>query len=540
MRKIWWIFTILTVVFVLTLLVLYWYLPLKIDQKIHQVITDNGLDIQYEHLNVNILKGNLSFHNAKAVFPYKNGPYGFKLQQSVSNILIEGLNWRDLQKKQQFSAKTIQLEQPDIHLLVDKSPTNLADTLSQQTAHNDSSVFLIEVDLLQINHGYFQLHYPQDTAVDFSIDTINFQIHQLAFNANEALTPEIVSHFNFNFQCFSSLDRKSVHRINIGKMVGNSRDSSLQVGQIEFVPLYSKKDFSSHVAKKAPRMDISLPYVLAEGLDYQKLFSNNFQAHRITVPYPDFRSYTDKNVPEKLPAYNKLPNRIFAELETKVSIDTILIQDGYIWYAELFPEKSRPGYLDFHDLNAVFTNVTNDSILWKSNNVIDVRINSQFYGAAPLYLNLQFPMQAQPWTYYYQGDLRRFDMRLANDMMTQAAAIQFKSGYVDELSFQTTANPKVATGELEFYYKNLDVEFSKEDKGAAKIAINDLMEWVLFPQENIKNEKHRIGQMYFQRDTQRSFFNYFWKTIFSGMKSTFMPNIMLPKELKHKKKKPPK
>ena len=149
-------------------------------------------------------------------------------------------------------------------------------------------------------------------------------------------------------------------------------------------------------------------------------------------------------------------------------------------------------------------------------------------------------MQAHPWTYYYQGNLRNFDMTLANDMIKQAAAIQFTSGYVNELSFQATANPKVATGELEFYYKNLDVEFSKEGKGPAKIAINELVEWTLFPQENIKGKKHRIGQMYFERDTQRSFFNFFWKTIFSGMKSTFMPNIMLPKELKHKKVKPTK
>jgi hypothetical protein len=115
-----------------------------------------------------------------------------------------------------------------------------------------------------------------------------------------------------------------------------------------------------------------------------------------------------------------------------------------------------------------------------------------------------------------------------NSMLVPATNIKVESGKMKELSFNFTFNAVRSDGELELNYENLKLITFKDspDKGDALEKDNlksFIMNTFIFRKnmdEDVPEEK-RTGAVAYVRDDSRSVFNFWVKSVVSGIKSAY-------------------
>lgn len=100
---------------------------------------------------------------------------------------------------------------------------------------------------------------------------------------------------------------------------------------------------------------------------------------------------------------------------------------------------------------------------------------------------------------------------------------------VDELTLNAVANAQQVEGEMRFFYKDLDIQYLDSDSKLVKKILNGVVEGLAFPQENLADEKHRLGKIHADRDDSRSVFHYLWQSALSGSNLPYCPTWFCPR-----------
>jgi hypothetical protein len=129
------------------------------------------------------------------------------------------------------------------------------------------------------------------------------------------------------------------------------------------------------------------------------------------------------------------------------------------------------------------------------------------------------------------------DLTLINAMLSYQMPAKIESGQLKKMLIPLVrANDNEASGKLIFYYNNLKVLVESREKttwnkiktGVINFAANNL---VVNNDNPTKSGKLKTGTIYFQRKKESSIFNFLWKSIFSGLKSTMGFNSDVQKSM---------
>ena len=121
-----------------------------------------------------------------------------------------------------------------------------------------------------------------------------------------------------------------------------------------------------------------------------------------------------------------------------------------------------------------------------------------------------------------KGSLSQFHMRIINPVLEPLALVSIRSGKVNRFDFDFSANQTSSNGQLLFGYDDLKISVlemkdgnTKESKFASFLA-NSL----LLRSKNPRGKELLPDEIAFTRDQKRSVLNYWWKSIFSGIRNT--------------------
>jgi hypothetical protein len=205
------------------------------------------------------------------------------------------------------------------------------------------------------------------------------------------------------------------------------------------------------------------------------------------------------------------------------------------------------GLVYFEKLNARITNAHNNKRL-----EVDTRMHAsaKFMGAGDLDAHFTFPYDTSQ-IYRVAGTLKNMPLTRLNNMLGSAAKAKVESGVMRNLEFNFTYNDARSEGGVELNYENLKIltlrENKKNEQSVSRIKTLLLNAFIIRKNmdEDVKDDK-RKGTIGFDRDTKRSVFNYWWKSVLSGIKSAYnldkLPlnaNNGNDKKVKDKKKKRP-
>jgi hypothetical protein len=141
-----------------------------------------------------------------------------------------------------------------------------------------------------------------------------------------------------------------------------------------------------------------------------------------------------------------------------------------------------------------------------------------------------------------RANIGKFNLAAINPMLSKLEPASITQGTATSTEIvQLSANNVRATGKIEFRYTNLALKLHPVKPGTW----NRIEQWLLteaanlFLADNNPNEdgKMKTGIIYYERDPSRGFFNFVWKSVLTGIKSSVGINTKTQKEIKKQAKK---
>ena len=310
------------------------------------------------------------------------------------------------------------------------------------------------------------------------------------------------------------------------------------VDSIKVIPHFTKLEFGSRRGYEVDRVEGLIPYVKIKDFIFSFQDSIRIKVGRAEVQF-FMKIFRDKHLPFR----NKIKPFLLTairELPVDLVIDSLKIANSYVEYEERAEGSPDPGGIFFDNLYAVFSNINNRSKMGNTRLVAQASL----MGQGDVQLSAVFPFDNKKRS-TLKGSLKNFSIPKINSMLTPITNIEVENGKLKQLLFHFSFNEIRSDGEIELNYEDLKLvsfkEYDKDndgewDKDNFKTFILNLFVFRKNMNEKVPAEK-RTGTIMFYRDNTRSIFNFWAKSLMSGIKSAYkLDKIAEKKEERQLKK----
>ncbi|RAW01400.1 AsmA family protein [Pseudochryseolinea flava] len=296
---------------------------------------------------------------------------------------------------------------------------------------------------------------------------------------------------------------------------------TFEVDTFKMTPKLTRKQFMRENGKEIDYIKAVIPYIKVSGFSLRGNPGIAVDIRKIRTQL-FMEVYRDKRLPFIKDKRTTLPSNFVQRLPFDLNIDTLRLDEGLVSYEE-FPEKGdSSGAVFFDKLQATVIGISNTKAPDKQT---VMHAKSKFMGKGELSVDFTFPADTtKPYT--AKGSLKNFPMVKLNDMLGPAAKVRVESGTMTNLKFNFKYNVYRSDGNVELNYEDLRIislrQNSKKEIKVSMIKTLLLNTFILKKdaQEDDKDDS-KTGTILFYRDQKRSIFNYWWKSIFSGIKSAY-------------------
>lgn len=376
----------------------------------------------------------------------------------------------------------------------------------------------VHVDLLEIHDAAFD--------IDFAESSQNLSAHATVNTHNFFWTPQQPFHLVNDFLKKSKgvfTDIKSdlsdgFHRVLLDKLIVDGGKSGMQARGFVFEPKYDRATF-------AKKRGVETDHIVftADSIDVLRTnFADNDSLMIELVAFygSELLAHRDKNY--QMPEDRFVPILVDNLLQWSVPlfVEQVTFKDGNIVYEELADGKEEAGKVVFSDFDGSVYNVTNlPDLIEDEEKLLVLEATTRLYGKGRLTVEVNYDLLSENGRFWAQGHLRAMDLQSANDILTPLSTLEVKTGRSEAVYFTFGGSRLRAHGDLIFRYDDLKLKWEEDSKMIKRFVKNTLTNWVVPTSNPNRKGQHRIGAIDFERDTQRSMFNYWWKSLETGFLS---------------------
>lgn len=391
------------------------------------------------------------------------------------------------------------------------------DTLLVQSA-------LVEIDIEDsLNTSHHQLLDGNVTVFNILVDTSSTKQEQngkILFADNF-----IVDTKEYHIQ-----NTDSTYNLHFFGLSLDSKKQSIDLDEFALKPYKDEEHFLDNKLLRETRFDFETGKIKITGLEYDQLINGEgLVLEKMSVNDPILLVYENKNIEKDSTILPPMPNEIFRKLPFLVNIHKLYFNQGYIKYTELEKGESKKGKIFFNDVNLDFTNIikNKDTSILKEYLPFHVSANGLFMNRGRVKLNLGMDLIARDLDCKFNFHLDTMEANLINQMIVPNASIELKKGKIESVDL-VKGSPVVmekdtARGQMIARYQSFKFRiFEKQTKDKRRIA-TFFSNLVL-----LKNNKKKIGEIYYVRQPSDSFIKFLWSSIKSGLKNTVLPGYINP------------
>lgn len=448
------------------------------------------------------------------------------IRATVDRLSISGVRFFPLFWNQKLEFKEIWVNEPKLYLTAGQSASNtnfkwaqisrqLSD-ITLQIVHSISIPKLyirgLAIDFnradLSIN-PYFALSNSNITLSDIRIDSSSL-------NDNRILPSQQISGIFRNVRYQTP---KGLYKLSLDEFSFASQDSTVKIKNIDLQPRYNNKKFAEQSEYEINRISLNIPTIEARKIDPLQLNkANGITAQKIQIRQPDLDMFKDKHAPSPPNRQSPMPQQMLRGIPFPLDIDSLSIENGNVKYSQLNPRADTTGYILFTDLNADFTSLSNLQNESRKMNPPTLSVQTNVMDSAHLQVQFKFPMDGLDQ--HISGQLEPMDMRAFNNALKPIASVRVDKGQILGMNFDMILNKQEASGKVTLRYRSLKI--SLLDKKSHKENFGKKMKSLLANTIKIKSKNTgktpRIGKVDFKRIERKAVFNYWWKSLLSGLK----------------------
>ncbi len=305
-------------------------------------------------------------------------------------------------------------------------------------------------------------------------------------------------------------------------------ERKLQAGPFHIKPLLEEKAYFEKSGWQSDYVTVSGRAIEIAGLTYGVKAPKAVAAAAMALEDVLITTFRDKTLPIHPEVFKPMFGQMLKKVTTPVAIDSVKLDNAKVLVDILSAFTGKRASIPIDNLNATLTGLRNFN-----NNSDSFCIT----GSLRLYNT-----HAHHIVYKeaYNDSLYGFSLRLNASPMTLPeltditlpfANVVVESGYADTLYAQWNGNKYAAVGKMNFYYDGLKVKMVKSTDTArsglfrrlASLFTNDVL---------IHRKNQQPSYIFYIRDTRKSVFNYWVKSLLSGALSSSV--IFQEKKLRKK------
>lgn len=294
--------------------------------------------------------------------------------------------------------------------------------------------------------------------------------------------------------------------------------------RLENIMLINNQDRFSHAESLSYQKDwydLRVPRLEIKGLDANRMLSQNeYIAQSLRLDRIKFSVYRDLNLPMDSLRYVPLFQEAMEKIPVLAGIDSIQVNGEIDVYVNPIGGMGV-AHIGFHDLQATVMH-------WKSRHQqqdVVLMGTGKINQEASFTARVSFPWEEWEGSpFLFSGSVGAMDLRSLNQLLVPLAAIEIRSGNVQQMSLSFSGNNQYTQGQMDIRYSNLKVNFLDRESYQASGAGSNLRTFFantfVIKSRNMSYIKPRVGLIFYERDTQRSIFNLWSKSILSGAVSS--------------------
>ncbi len=370
------------------------------------------------------------------------------------------------------------------------------------------------IDNVSVVNGALQVKDVDADQIVASVNAIDFSISGLQLNAET-----IAKKIPFNYQDYHLSTKQLFTNLSAYEVLIidnlSLKNEVLQLKNIFLETKYSKEILSTKIEVERDHVTLRIPELIIDKLDFgfhKDVFFVTVDSAKIEQP--NLSIYRDKRVADDMRIKN-MYSKMLRDFPIDLSIHRLDLSNGNVTYAERVDATTQAGELFFKSVNASITNLGNT---YKNGEKTKIVVRSNFMGKAPMHLNIDFDVTNQQDAFLASGAFENFHAKIVNSFFETNLNAKAE-GEIEQIYFTFSGNNINAKGDLKMKYEAFQFQIlnNRNKVNTFLTAIGNV-----FVNDGSKTDKdgYRNGEIGANRNTTKSFFNYLWINVQSGLIST--------------------
>ncbi|GEM_PF-4015849 len=317
----------------------------------------------------------------------------------------------------------------------------------------------------------------------------------------------------------------SLNKINAGSYRVSFGEQRITLTDAQLKPTLGREAYAEAFGKQTDWIDLDVDSLDVIGINWRALFfDNRVDIDQVRINGVGMSVFRDKRVPREGEQYKGLPHMNLQQLDIPIELDRFDLENGKITYTEHALASSTTGTIAFTDMSATFDNLVNTPMALSKNEILSANVSTKLMGQGELSLNATANLKDERGSFLVVGRLDKMDLTKLNRMMEHVAFVKVRSGQNNKMEFSIEANEDFALGEMTFYYEDLKISMiskkDESDKGMGPALGSFFANAFVINSNNPRWLFVRDGDIFYERNVNRSIFNYLSKSVLSGVVSS--------------------
>jgi hypothetical protein len=490
-------------------------------------ITDFKVPLGEKHA---LTAGQLTFDRKKksidienlTVKPFLPGNEKNSFHIHAPKITFSDFNLSEALSNNRFSFDVISISEPSVDIGIRNKPAS--DTIGfLQTL--DLYPF-VEPYLNQINVNRLSL---KNAAVNFNWlqkelfnNKVNLEFSNILIAENQPPANFLHSEeFEISTTGLKTKSKNGLYKFAADSFTYNSAKHNLLLKNISVLPLVRRAEFPQLKGYQTDVVNGRIEFAEIQGIDEKRWLQEKvIDAEALKAGPASLQIFRNKRYPFNQDQRPPWPQDLIKNINQPFVFDSVILLPSRILYSELTPISDVPGVVNFEELTLTGGKLSNMKEVLKNEPVFRMEAKASLYGRAQLQAKFRFDMNNTDYYHTVTGSLQPLPLTEINKMLENSAPMRIEEGSLRRLNFELELNKNNAGGELDMAYKNMKVavlDYSGDEKQKARIAS-------FWANKMIINSDYPNGKtrepvtVFYERDEKRSIINFWWKSIYSGVK----------------------
>ncbi len=481
----------------------------KVEKFIQERLPENMVRA-YDDITVESFGGSLVVTNASLII--KNKEDGVKHTFiNVEKLKISDISYWDYLFNNEIHVEAISLENPMIAYYKDRLKPS-KDSVRQAVARIYKPIL---VDRVQIKNTKFVIYEKEDDSTKVYTNGLTVEVGGIRVDNGTVIRKIPFEYKDFEAKSDTVFIKVSPYE-NLTVEGFSIENHNAVFKNLKLKTKYSKRELSRIITKERDHYNLSLESLSIADFDFGFKHNRFFaKSKQVSLIAPFLEIYRDKLVADD-PKIKPLYSKMLRELPFELTVDSLKITDAKIKYEERQKEENMGGSINFEDLDADISNVSNT---YKSPEKTNLKITADFMDKTPISVDWSFDVQNQNDQFLFKADVGPLVADKMNSFTEPNLKIRLE-GHTNKTYFTIDGNNETSKIDMKINYSDFKVSILRKDGKRKNKVLSAIANIFISKNSEKKDDNYREGSAEAARNNTKSVFNFLWISVKNALLKT--------------------